>query len=70
MNQPESPSDDSAVFKKSIDLMGMSIGGNIEVFRDFSQEKVPDASPDEIGDKSMSVKAVKDFERLFIDHFP
>jgi len=70
MNQPESPADDPAVFKEGIDLMGVSIGGDIEIFGGFSQEKVPDASPNEVGDESMSVKAVKNFKRLFIYHCP
>jgi hypothetical protein len=70
MNQPETASDDPAVFKEIMDLMGMGIGGDIEIFGDFSKEKIANASPDETGLKSMPVKTVEYFQGLFIDHGP
>jgi hypothetical protein len=48
MNQSKSATDDPAVFKEGINLMGVSIGGNVEIFRDLSEEKIPHASTDEI----------------------
>ena len=45
----KSAANDPAVFKEGIDLMGVSIGGDIKIFWDPFQEEVPDASPDEIG---------------------
>jgi hypothetical protein len=48
LDQSESVADDPAVSKEGIDLMGVGIGGHIEIFRDFSKEKIPDASSDEI----------------------
>jgi hypothetical protein len=48
MNQSESAADDPAVLKESVDFMGMGIGGYIEIFRSFSEKKIPDGSADEI----------------------
>jgi len=48
MNQSESAADDPAVFEEGVDLMGVGIGGHIEIFRGFSEEKIPDTSTDEI----------------------
>jgi hypothetical protein len=48
MDQSESAADDPAVFKESIDLMGVSISGDIEIFWDLSQEKIPNASSNKI----------------------
>jgi hypothetical protein len=36
LNQSKSTADDTAVFEKGIDLMGMGIGGDIKVFGNFS----------------------------------
>jgi hypothetical protein len=48
MDQSKSAADDPAVFKKGIDLMGVSIGGHIEIFWALSQEKIPNASSHKI----------------------
>jgi hypothetical protein len=48
MNQSESAADDPTVLKEGIDLMGVSVGGDIEIFRDLSEEQVPNASADEV----------------------
>jgi hypothetical protein len=48
MNQSEPAADDPTVSKEGINLVGVSIGGHIEIFRDLSEEKVPNASADEI----------------------
>jgi hypothetical protein len=70
MNQSKSSADDPAVFKKAINLMRVSIGGDIEILRGFPEEKIPNASPDEISQESMPVEAVKDFQSFLIDHSP
>jgi hypothetical protein len=48
VNQSKSATDDPAVSKEGINLMGVGIGGYIEIFRGFSKEEIPDASADEI----------------------
>jgi hypothetical protein len=48
MNESESAADDPAVFKKGTNLIGVGIGGQIEIFRGLSEEKIPNASADEI----------------------
>jgi hypothetical protein len=49
MDQPKATANDPAVFEESMDLMGMSIGGDIKILRDLSEEKIPDASPNKAG---------------------
>ena len=49
MDQPEPSAYDPAVFKKGMDLVGVSIRGDIKILRDLSKEKIPDASSDEAG---------------------
>jgi hypothetical protein len=61
LNQSKSASDDPAVFKEGIDLMGASIGGNIEVLRNLPEKKVTDASSNEISKKPVSMEAVENF---------
>jgi hypothetical protein len=68
MSQSKSSADDPAVFKKGINLMGVSIGGDIEIFRGLPEEKIPNASPDEISQESMPVEAVENFQSFLIDH--
>jgi hypothetical protein len=41
--------------------MGMSISGDIKIFWNPSEQKIPNAATDEIGYKSMSMKAVENF---------
>jgi hypothetical protein len=48
MNQSEPAANDATIFKEGIDFMRVSICDDIEVFRDLSQEKIPDASSDKI----------------------
>jgi hypothetical protein len=61
LNQSKSASDDPAVFKEGIDLMGASIGGNIEVLRNLPEKKVTDASSNETSKKPVSMEAVENF---------
>ena len=68
MNESETSADDPAVLKKGINLMGVGIGGNIEIFRGLAEEKVTNTSPDQISQESVPVKAVEDFQSLLIDH--
>jgi hypothetical protein len=70
MDQPEPSADDPAVFKKGMDLMGVSIRGDIKILRDLSEEKIPDASPNQAGKKTMPVEAVENLEGLFVNHGP
>jgi hypothetical protein len=49
LNQSESAADDPAVSKKSVDLMGVSVGGDIEIFWDPPDEEVANASSNKIG---------------------
>jgi hypothetical protein len=48
VNQSESAADDAAVPKESVDFMGVGIGGDVEIFRGFPEEKIPDGATDEI----------------------
>jgi len=48
VNQSKSTADDPAVSKEGINLIGVGIGGHIEIFRGFSKEKIPDASAHKI----------------------
>jgi hypothetical protein len=61
MHQPESATNDPAVLKEGINLMRVSIGGHIKIFRSLSEEKVSNASADEISQESVSMQTVKDF---------
>jgi hypothetical protein len=61
LNQSESTSNNPAVFKESIDLMGVRIGGHVKVFRDLSEEEISNTSTNEISEEPVSVKAVEDF---------
>ena len=70
MDQSKSAADDTTIPKEAVDLMGVGIGGNIKVFWNLSQKKIPNASANEISYKPMSMEAVKDFESLFLHHFP
>ncbi len=47
--------------------MGVCVRRYIEVFRGFPKQKVPDASPNEIGQKAMVMETVKDLERFLVD---
>jgi len=67
VDQSKSTADRPAVPEEFVDLVGMGIGDNIEVFRDFAQEEITDTSPHEIGQKTISVKTVKNLQGLFID---
>jgi hypothetical protein len=68
LNQSKSPADGPAVFEEGLDLLRMSIRGDIEVFGDLSEEKITNTSANKVGYKPMSVKAVENLEGLFVDH--
>jgi hypothetical protein len=61
MDQSEPTANDATIFKESIDLMGVRIRDDIEVFWNLSEEKIPNTSSDEISQKPVSVETVKDF---------
>jgi hypothetical protein len=69
VNQAKTASDNPAVSKKTGDFMGMGIGDYVKVFRDFSQKEIAYATSYQAGLKSMMMKPVEDFQRLFIDQF-
>jgi hypothetical protein len=48
MDQSKSAADDTTIPEEAVDLMGVSIGGNIKVFWSLSQKKIPNASANEI----------------------
>jgi capsid portal protein len=48
VDQPKPTADDSTVLKEGIDFMRMGIGGDIEIFWDLSEQKISNASPNEI----------------------
>jgi hypothetical protein len=61
MDQSESATDDPAISEKTVDLVRVGIGGNIEVSWDLSQEEITNTSPHQVSQESMSVEAIKDF---------
>jgi hypothetical protein len=48
MDQSEPTANDPTIFKESVDLMGVRIGGDVEVFWNLSEEEISDTSADEI----------------------
>jgi hypothetical protein len=58
-NQLESTADDTAVPKKEIDFVRVSVGGDIKVFGNLPQEEIANASSYKICQKPMSMKAIK-----------
>jgi len=67
LDEPEPAADDAAVFKKGTYLLGMGIGGNIEIFWNPSEKEIPDAAPDQKGQEPMPMKAIEDLESLFVN---
>jgi hypothetical protein len=67
VNKPESATDDAAVSKQGIDLVGMGIGGNIEILRESSDKKITDTSTNKIGQKPVTMESVENLQSLFID---
>jgi hypothetical protein len=59
LNQPKSAANDAAVLEEEIDLVGVSVGGNVEIFGDLPEEEIPNASSHEVCQKPMSMKAVE-----------
>ncbi len=49
MNQTEPAANHPAIFKEGLYLMGMGIGGDIEIFRRLSEKEVSNASSDQVG---------------------
>jgi len=49
MDQSKSATDGPAVPEEFVDLMGVGIGGDVEVLRDLPKKKIPHAPPNEIG---------------------
>jgi hypothetical protein len=61
MDQSKTAADDPAVSEKTLDLVGVRIGGNIEVSRDFSQEEITNTPTHQVSQESMSVETIEDF---------
>jgi hypothetical protein len=60
VGQAEAAADEAGIAEEVPYLPGMCIRGHIEVFRCLSQEKIADASSNQVGGKTMVVEAVKD----------
>lgn len=60
MDQSKPTTDDPAISKEAVDLMGMGIRGDIKIFWDSTQEEITNTSPHKIGQEPMAVKAVED----------
>jgi hypothetical protein len=60
--------DNATVLKEQADFVRMSVRGDIEIFRSFPKNEIPDTSSHEVCQKPMSMKAVEDFESVFINH--
>jgi hypothetical protein len=61
MSQSKSATNDPAISEEAADLVGMRIGGDIEVSRDLPQEEVTNTPPHQVSQESMSVEAIEDF---------
>jgi hypothetical protein len=61
VDQSEPTANEATILEESVDLMGVRIGDDIEVFWNLSEEKIPNTSTDEISQKPMAVETVEDF---------
>ena len=59
MGQPEAATDEAAVAEKPLELTWSGIGRDVEVLRGSSQEEVPDAAPDQVGDEPVVPEPVE-----------
>jgi hypothetical protein len=59
VGQAEAAADEAGIAEEVPYLPGMRIRGHIEIFGSLSQEKIADASPHQVGGKTMVVEAVK-----------
>ena len=69
VDQTKSSTDHPAVSEEVPDLLRMGIGCNVEVFRSLSQEEITNTASHQIGQETMSAEAIKDLQRLFVNHF-
>ena len=67
VGQSETPPDDIDVPEALLDLPRPGVGDDIEVFRVLPQHHVADCSPGQIGDETLPVEAIKDFEDIRVD---
>jgi hypothetical protein len=61
MNQSKTATDDPAISEKTVDLVRVGIGGNIEVSRNLSQEEITNTPSHQVSQESMSVKTIENF---------
>ena len=61
LNQPKSAADDTTVLKEQTDLVRMSVGRDIEISWGLAQEEITDTSSNEVGQKAVSMEAIKNF---------
>jgi hypothetical protein len=61
MDQSKSATDDPTISEETVDLVGMRIGGDIEVPRDLPQKQITNTSPYQVSQESISVEAIEDF---------
>ena len=62
MRQAKTAADKATVAENAGDLFGTGVGGDVEVFRLFTEQQVADASADEIGFESGFVQLAQDFQ--------
>jgi hypothetical protein len=70
VGQAEPPSDDPAVPKELLDLVGMRRGADVEVLGLAAQQQVADAAAHEVGGVVPLVQPVQDPEGVRIDLAP
>jgi len=70
VDQTESSADHPAVSEEVPDLLGMGVGGNVEVLWSLSQEEITDTPSHQIGQKAVPAEAIEDLECLFVNPLP
>ena len=65
--EPESPSDDPAVSKQSLDLIRVRGGADIEVLRSAPEKEITDAAADEVRDEAVLMEPIEHAEGVGVD---
>ena len=66
VGEAEAAADDPAVPKQLLDLIGMCGGPDVEILRPTSEEQIPHAAADEVGDVIPLSQPVQNLERVRI----
>ena len=67
VSQPEAPSNDPAILEKTLDLIRMRVGADVEILGTTAEQQVADAAADQIRDVIVLAKAIEDLQRVRID---